>query len=138
MLIAVVSAGMLALTSPSPAPCTGADLSVTALNMKVVKATKKTPVDRVLITADMANVGSQPQKPNIEQHAELLQNGKVTDSQRFPSLGAGVVYPLQFRIFRDPKARKDPLQVIVRYVLDEHNQPAENCSIANDSMEKIF
>lgn len=137
MLIAVVTAGIVALASPTP--CPGADLSVTALAMKVVKATKKNPAaDRVLITANMSNIGELAQRPNIAQHAELVQNGKVTETQRFPALGAGVVYPLQFRIFRDPTLRKEPLQVMVRYVLDDRSVAGENCSVANDKMEKIF
>ena len=40
--------------------------------------------------------------------------------------------------FRDPKLRKEPLQVMVRYVLDDRSVAGENCSVANDKMEKIF
>lgn len=110
------------------------------MTVKIVKSSGRTPgPDRVLISADMSNIGVQPQKPNIGQHAELLRNGKVAGAQRFPALGAGITYPLQFRLFRDPATRKDPLQVLVRYVLDDRKTAnMENCSAVNDSLQKIF
>jgi hypothetical protein len=46
---------------------------------------------------------------------------------------------LQFRIFRDTSQRTDPLQVLVRYVLDDkRHAPRNNCSPTNDSLQKNF
>jgi hypothetical protein len=56
-----------------------------------------------------------------------------------PALGAGVSYPLQFRIFRDTSQRTDPIEVLVRYVLDDKRNPLRNnCSPTNDSLQKTF
>jgi hypothetical protein len=138
-MIAAVIASLLALSTPDPT-CAGPDISVTDLRIKVVKGSTKTDTpDRVLITADLTNVGMAPQQPHVSQHAELVRDGAVIATQPLPSLASGVTYPLQFRVFRDPAQRKDPLEVLVRYVLDEKNKAgAMNCSSANDSLQKIF
>jgi len=139
VMIAVVLAGFLALASPDPG-CAGPDISVTGLRLNVVKGstTTNTP-DRFLITADLTNVGMSAQRPHIAQHAELVRDGTVVATQPLPSLASGITYPLQFRVFRDAKQRKDPLEVLVRYVLDEKSKmPLMNCSSANDAMQKIF
>jgi hypothetical protein len=138
-MIAVVLAGVLALATPDPS-CTGADISVTALRITVVKGTTKTNTpDRYLITADLTNIGMLPQQPHVPQHAELVRDGNVVATQSLPALASGVTYPLQFRVFRDVAQRKDPLEVLVRYVLDDKSKTASNnCSSANDAMQKIF
>ena len=138
-MIAVALAGVLALASPEPV-CVGPDISVTALRIHVVKGSVKTSTpDRFLITADLTNIGTSPQAPRVAQHAELVRDGAVVATQSLPSLAGGVTYPLQFRVFRDAGARKDPLEVLVRYVLDDKvKMPEMNCSGANDSMQKIF
>jgi hypothetical protein len=138
-MIAVVLAGMLGLASP-PAPCKGADISVTDLRIKLVKGTPKTgTLDRVLITADMTNIGDAPQRPHLQQHAELMRDGMIVATQSFPALAAGVTYPLQFRLFRNPGPQSSPLEVLVRYVLDTKSPAAtSNCSAANDSLQKTF
>jgi hypothetical protein len=136
-MLAVAFAGLLALASPDPA-CAGPDISVTDLRISVVKGKGDTP-DRVLITADFTNIGMAPQQPHVPQHAELLRDGAVVATQPLPSLQSGVTYPLQFRIFRPVKTRKDPLEVLVRYVLDDRGKVSTmNCSSANDSLQKIF
>ena len=138
-MIAAVIAGILALASPDPS-CTGPDISVTGLRISLVKGSDKTNVpDRFLITADLTNVGGAPQQPRVAQHTELVRDGSVVATQPLPPLASGITYPLQFRIFRSPKQRKDPLEVLVRYVLDEKTRsPLANCLGTNDSMQKIF
>ena len=82
-MIAQVLAGVLALASPS-AVCKGADISVTDLRVKLVKGSPKTgTLDRILITADMTNIGDAPQRPHLPQHAELVRNGVVVATQSF-------------------------------------------------------
>jgi hypothetical protein len=140
-MIGLFFAGVLALATPSPAPlCGAADISVTDMQIKVIKGSAKTVIDdRLLITGVFTNVGVQPQTPHVAQHAELLRNGAVVTSQRLPALGAGVSYPLQFRIFRDTSQRTDPIEVLVRYVLDDKRNPLRNnCSPTNDSLQKTF
>ena len=138
-MIADVLAGALALASPDPI-CAGPDISVTDIRISLVKGSVKTSTpDRFLITADLTNVGSAAQAPRLGQHAELVRDGAVVESQPLPSLASGVTYPLQYRIFRDAKQRKDPLEVLVRYVLDDKGVANQmNCSGANDSLQKIF
>jgi len=138
-MIAALMAGVLALASPDPL-CTGPDISVTALRIHVVKGSDKTNTpDRFLISADLTNVGMAPQQAHIAQHAELVRDGAVIATQPLPALASGITYPLQFRVFRDPAQRKDPLEVLVRYVLDDKAKtPEMNCSGANDSLTKIF
>jgi hypothetical protein len=85
------------------------------------------------------NVGAQPQQPHVAQHAELLRDGAVVAQQPLPALAAGVAYPLQFRIFRATSQRTDPVEVLVRYVLDDKQRELRNnCSQANDSLQKTF
>jgi hypothetical protein len=140
-MIGFFLAGVLALATPSPLPlCGAADISVTDLQIKVIKGSAKTATaDRLLITGVFTNVGAEPQIPHIAQHAELLRNGAIVTTQPLPALGAGVAYPLQFRIFRETSQRTDPIQVLVRYVLDDkHHAPRNNCSPTNDSLQKTF
>jgi hypothetical protein len=134
-MIAAVLAGVLAFASPDP-PCSGPDISVTDLRINLVKGSDKANLpDRFLITADLSNIGSASQVPRVAQHVELVRDGAVV----LPSLAGGVTYPLQFRIFRDPKQRTDPLEVLVRYVLDvKSKMPEMNCSGSNDALQKIF
>ena len=138
-MIAALLAGVLALATPAPA-CAGADISVTDLQIKVIKGSARTATaDRLLITGVFSNVGTEAQQAHIAQHAELLRNGVVVATQQLPPLEAGVAYPLQFRIFRDTSQRTDPVEVLVRYVLDDKRHPLRNnCSPVNDSLTKTF
>lgn len=113
---------------------------MTDVRISVVKASSKTsPADRVLITGDFTNVGSKSQRPETAQHAELVRDGNVLQTQPLPALQAGVTYPLQFRIFRPTDQRKDSVAVTVRYVLDDpHAARSNNCTPTNDSMQKTF
>jgi hypothetical protein len=140
-MIAVLYAGLLALASPLPSPaCHGGDISVTDLQIKVVKGSARTATaDRLLITGVFTNVGGRAQIPHTAQHAELLRDGNIVGTQPLPALAAGVAYPLQFRIFRDTSMRTDPIAVEVRYVLDDKRAVAlNNCSLTNDSLQKTF
>jgi hypothetical protein len=138
-MLAVVLATMLGTASPA-ALCSGGDISVTDLRIKLIKGSSRTTTaDRILITGDFTNVGAAPQEARVAQHAELLRNGAVVASQPLPPLAAGVTYPLQFRIFRDTSQRTDPIQVLVRYVLDDkHHMARDNCVATNDSLTKMF
>jgi hypothetical protein len=138
-MIAVVLAGILGTVTPLPA-CHGGDISVTDLRIKLIKGSARTATaDRLLITGDFTNVGLQAQEPSVMQHAELLRNGLVVAQQALPALAAGVTYPLQFRIFRDTSQRTDPVQVLVRYVIDDrHRVHRNNCLVTNDSLTKMF
>jgi hypothetical protein len=139
-MIGVLLAGILALATPTPEPCPGSDISVTDLQIKVIKGSAKTATaDRLLITGTFTNVGMEPQQPNLAQHTELLRDGVVVATQPLPALGAGVAYPLQYRIFRATTQRTDPVMVLVRYVLDDKRHALRNnCSGVNDSLQKTF
>lgn len=139
-MIAAILAGLLAVASPAPPLCPGADISVTDLQIKVIKGSAKTATaDRLLITGVFTNVGDRAQQPGTAQHAELLRDGNVVAKQPLPALAAGVAYPLQFRIFRDTSQRTDPIGVLVRYVIDDKRRaPRNNCSATNDSLTKTF
>ena len=138
-MIAAFLAGALAMASPAP-PCTGSDISVTDLQIKVIKGSAKTATaDRLLITGVFSNIGQLPQERHVAQHAELLRDGNVVAKQPLPPLAAGVAYPLQFRIFRETSQRTDPVEVLVRYVLDDPKRaPRNNCTRVNDSLTKTF
>lgn len=138
-MIAVFLAGALAMASPAPA-CKGSDISVTDLQIKVIKGNARTATaDRLLITGVFTNIGTESQTPHIAQHAELLRDGSVVAQQPLPALAAGVAYPLQFRIFRATSQRTDPVEVLVRYVLDDKKfENRNNCSSQNDSLQKTF
>jgi hypothetical protein len=138
-MIAVILAGTLAMASPAPA-CPGPDISVTDLQINVIKGSPKAATDdRLLITGTFTNVGTRAQQPHVAQHAELLRDGQIVAQQPLPALAAGVAYPLQFRIFRATSQRTDPIEVLVRYVLDDkHRVPRNNCSPTNDSLQKTF
>jgi hypothetical protein len=138
-MIAAILAGVLAMASPAP-PCPGSDISVTDLQIKVIKGSAKAATaDRLLITGVFSNIGAMPQERHVAQHAELLRDGNVVAKQPLPALAAGVVYPLQFRIFRDTSQRTDPIEVLVRYVLDDPKRaPRNNCAQSNDSLTKTF
>ena len=138
-MVAVLLAGSLALAAPAT-PCPGSDISVSDLRIEVIKGSAGPATnDRLLITGVFTNVGARSQQPHVAQHAELLRGGAVVAEQPLPALAAGVAYPLQFRIFRATSQRTDPVEVLVRYVLDDqHRAPRNNCSRANDSLQKTF
>jgi hypothetical protein len=138
MMLLALAAG-LALAPVTPTPCPFADIAVAAIRLKLVKARGVVTSDRLIVTADLVNVGAQGQAPGIRQHAELIRNGAVIAKQPLPALAAGVRYPLAFGIFRDTSQRTDPLEVMVRYVLDGARSPErQNCSAANDRLTKTF
>jgi hypothetical protein len=138
-MIALVLASILGTASPAPT-CNGGDISVTALRIKLIKGSARTATsDRLLITGDFTNAGATDQDAHVHQHAELLRNGTIVASQPLPPLAAGTTYPLQFRIFRESDQRTDPVQVLVRYRLDEQRHiDRNNCIATNDSLTKVF
>ena len=138
-MLAAFLAGILAYTAAAPI-CRGADISVTDLQIKVVNGSHRSAVsDRLLITGVFTNIGTLPQQPHVAQHAELVRDGSVVAKQPLPPLAAGVTHPLYFRIMRKTSRRTDPLEVLVRYVLDDkHHALRNNCSPSNDSLTKTF
>jgi len=124
------------LLAPTGA-CTGPDIAITKVKFAVVRGNAATP-DRIVLTADVVNVGTQSQTGNVAQHVELLHDGAVLASERFRPLRVGERYPVALRLFRPHDQRKDPLEVVVRYVADDRRARGENCNPANDSLQKIF
>lgn len=117
--------------------CTGPDIAITQVKYAIVRGTRTIP-DRVVLTADVVNVGTQSQTPDVTQHVELLHDGMVLAAERVRPLRAGERYPVALRLFRTRDQRKDPLEVVVRYVPDDRHARGENCNPANDSLQKIF
>jgi hypothetical protein len=124
------------LSAPTSA-CNGPDIAITQIKYAVVRGTT-TVADRIVLTADVVNVGTQPQVPGVLQHIELLHDGRVLALERVRPLRVGERYPVALRLFRSHAQRKDPLEVVVRYVADDHRARGENCNTANDSLQKIF
>jgi hypothetical protein len=140
-MIAVFLAGvLLAQASPGASPaCHAGDISITDLKGKTVKGSPRLGTDdRLLLTADFTNVGGAAQEPHTPQHAEVLHEGAVLASLPLPALGAGVKYPMTFRIFRAKADAKNQFAVTVRYVLDDAQRARNNCSGGNDSIQKTF
>ena len=124
------------LVAPASA-CSGPDIAITQVKYAIVRGTETIP-DRIVLTADVVNVGTQRQTPRVAQHVELLHDGMVLASERFRPLRIGERYPVALRLFRSHDQRKEPLEVIVRYVPDDRQARGENCNPANDSVQKIF
>jgi hypothetical protein len=124
------------LLAPAGA-CSGPDIAITKAKYAVVRGNATVP-DRIVITADVVNVGTQSQTAGVAQHIELLKDGTVLSSERFRPLRVGERYPVALRLFRPHDQRKDPLEVVVRYVADDRRARGENCNPANDSLQKIF
>ena len=125
-----------ALSSPSPA-CVGPDISIRNVRYSTVKGIAAAP-DRIVISAQVVNIGTLPQSTGVGQHVELLHDGQVLVEERVRALRVGERYIVALRMFRPAAQRKEPLDVIVRYVADDRRARGENCSTANDSLQKIF
>jgi len=131
--LALIVTQMLAPAST----CNGPDISITQIKYAVVRGNANVP-DRIVLTADVVNVGAQPQVAGVTQHVELLRDGRVLALERVRPLRVGERYPVALRLFRPHAQRKEPLEVVVRYVADDHRARGENCNTANDSLQKIF
>lgn len=125
-----------ALGSPAPA-CTGPDVTIKNVRYSTFRGNGTSP-DRIVIVAQVVNVGTLPQTPGVVQHVELLHDGQVVVAERVRALRVGERYVVALRMFRPESQRKEPLDVIVRYVPDDRRARGENCSTANDSLQKIF
>jgi hypothetical protein len=125
-----------ALAAPTPT-CMGADIALQNLRFASVRGNATTP-DRVVITADVVNVGATVQDEKVRQHVELLRDGKVLATEYVRPLRSGERYPVALRIFRNASERKAPLQVLIRYVPDDKRAQRENCNTSNNTIEKIF
>jgi hypothetical protein len=134
MILALLA--VLLSASPAPATCAGSDPEVTDLSMKLVK--RRNFDDHYVLTAGITNVGAQTQEPGIVQHVALVRDGKVLAPQSVPALGAGVRYIVAFAIDRPASQRKEPLEVMVRYVLDKGDVARNNCRNTSDSLTKVF
>lgn len=125
-----------ALGSPTPA-CTGPDITVSIVRYAVTKGSATTP-DRVVIYANVTNVGEVSQTAGVVQHVELVRDGRRLVSEPVRALRAHEKFLVALRIFREPAERKEPLEVVVRYVPDDRRAKSENCNPTNDSLQKIF
>lgn len=128
---------IVAQLSAPASPCSGPDIAITQVRYAIVRGTATMP-DRIVLTADVVNVGSEPQRPGVQQHVELLRDGRILAAEHVRNLRVGERYPVALRMFRPHAQRKEPLEVIVRYVPDDRRARGENCSVANDSVQKIF
>jgi hypothetical protein len=115
--------------------CPAADIAVTSLGVKV---TKHSVSDHIVVTGNVQNVGHRTQQPNVQQHVELLRDGKVLVPQTLPPLDADVVYPVSFSLDRPVAQRGTPLVLTLRYVADGKSSRAQDCSNANDALTKTF
>jgi hypothetical protein len=130
-------AWVLAQLLAPTAACSGPDIAITKVKYAVVRGNPTTP-ERIVLSVDVVNVGTQAQTSGVEQHVELLRDGHVLASERVRNLRVGERYPVALRIFRPYAERKDPLEVVVRYVPDDARARGQNCNAANDSLQKIF
>jgi len=124
------------LLAPSAA-CSGPDIAITRVRYAVARGNAPL-ADRIVFSVDVVNVGTQSQTAGAEQHVELLRDGRVLASEHVRPLRLGERYPVALRMFRPHAQRKDPLEIVVRYVPDDRRARGENCSTANDSLQKIF
>jgi hypothetical protein len=127
-MLPFVLAAALATAQPSPCP---ADLLVADPRLKVVRARDKA-FDNYIVTVRVKNRGVAAQPAQTQQHLELAQHGTVLGSQPIPALGATEDYAAAFRLHVPHLAKRDPLQVEFRYVLDSKNASRANCTSAND------
>ena len=138
MMIAFAWLIAQALTTPLPSPaCVGPDIAIANVRYTTFRGNASSP-DRIVVAAHVINVGTAAQTPGIAQHVELLHDGRVVVSEPVRALRTGERYLVALRIFRPIADRKDPLDVIVRYVADDRRARGENCATANDSLQKIF
>ena len=121
----------------SPPACSGPDITIKNVRFSTVRGSASTP-DRVVIAADLVNVGTQSQTAPLAQHIELVHDGRVLVKEKVRALRVNEHYLVALRLFRQPNERKEPLEVMVRYVPDDPRARGENCATANDTIQKIF
>ena len=121
-----------AVAAASPTPCP-ADLLVANPRLKVVRARDRA-FDNVIVTVDVTNRGVSAQLLQTRQHLELVKDGTVLGTQPVPGLGPQQNYTAAFRIQLPHEAKRAPLVVEFRYVLDSRDAPRENCTTANDRL----
>ncbi len=129
-MLPLLLAAALAAASPSPCP---SDLLVANPRLKVVRARDRA-FDNFIVTVDVTNRGEREQLAQTQQHLELVQNGAVLGTQPIPGLGPKQAYVAAFRIELPHQAKRPPLVVEFRYVLDSKDAPRENCTTANDRL----
>lgn len=122
-----------AALASSPPPVCPADLLVANPRLKVVRGIDRA-ADNYVITVDVRNRGSGAQPVGTEQHLELFRDGRQIGAQPIPPLGRDESYAAAFRIVIPHVAKRPPLTVEFRYVLDSKNAPRANCTTANDRM----
>ena len=123
-----------AIAQPSPT-CSGADIAVQ--NVRRLRSRgKDSDADRVVIEADLVNVGGTAQDAKVAQRVELLKDGRVVAVEHVRPLRSGERYPVALRFFSPSDERGSVLHVIVRYVPEDGR--AENCNLGNNSVEKTF
>ena len=103
-------------------------------HLKVVRADVR-GFDDYIVTVEVGNRGAAPQSAGIDQHLDLLQDGRILGSQPIPALGPKQTYVSAFRIRLPHERKRKPLAAEFRYVLADGSRSArENCSSANDAL----
>ena len=103
-------------------------------HLKVVRADVR-GFDDYIVTVEVGNRGTAPQTAGIDQHLDLLQNGKLLGTQPIPALGPGQTYISAFRLRLPHERKRKPLAAEFRYVLADGGRAGrENCNTANDAL----
>ena len=79
---------------------------------------------------------NESQTGGVLQHVELLHDGAVLASERFRPLRLGERYPVALRLFRPHDQRKEPLEVVVRYVPDDRRARGETATRQTTACKK--
>ena len=114
------------------APCPS-DLLVANPRLKVTRTTDKTR-DSYVVTVDVKNRGMMNQPFDTRQHLALVRGGVTLGTQTIPALGANESYAAAFGLRMPHRAKREPLSVEFRYVLDSKNASRANCTSANDRL----
>jgi hypothetical protein len=120
----------LATTQPTPCPT---DIVVANPRLKVVRAPDRA-YDNDIITVSVTNNGSVAQRPDVRQHLDLRIGPTVVGSQPIPPLASRDSYEAAFRFQVRHEAKRDPLKVTLRFVIDSKTAPGDNCTTTNDQV----
>lgn len=128
-MIPLLLAAAVATASPCPA-----DLLVAHPRLKVTPDLQR-GFQHDIITVDVTNRGTRAQRSDTRQKLDLLRDGAVIGSQPVPALGPGQVYIAAFRLRVSSAAKRTPVKVRFRYVLQYGDPSRENCTTANDILD---
>jgi CARDB len=121
-----------AMVAAQPSPCPN-DLLVANPRIKIVRAHDRA-YDNNILTVDVRNNGTAPQREEIRQHLDLLLGSTLVGTQPIPALGSQDSYEAAFRFQRKHEKKHVPQPMTFRLVIDSKISPAENCSASNDKL----